>query len=126
MTRPSAEMIATAQERIVDTILESLMSVSAFAIRRSLHRIFYVGYQEMEEVLRVLGYPKDVHAVFLHQMFLPFNADYIFPPGADHNRAATWERLSAACTELEETFELKVTAYVDLLADMPLDYVTEL
>lgn len=126
MTRPTTEEVSAAQERIVDAIADSLMSVSAFAIRKSLYRIFYVGHEQMEKLLVGLGYPKEVHKEFLHEMFYPFNADSIFPTGADHNRAAVWERLSAACTELEETFEPKVTAYVDLLADMPLDYVTEL
>lgn len=119
-------MVLAARDRIVETIMESLMSVSAFALQKSLYRIFYVGYEEMERVLGVLEYPKDVHKEFLHEMFAPFNADSVFLPDSDNDRAAVWERVSAACIELEETFEPKVTAYVDLLADMPLDYVTEL
>lgn len=126
MSRPSPEMVLAARDRIVDTIMESLMSVSAFALRKSLYRIFYVGYEEMERVLGVLGYPKDVHKEFLREMFAPFNADSVFLPGSDNDRAEVWERVSAACAELEETFEPRVTAYVDLLADMPLDYVAEL
>lgn len=123
MTRPTAEEVAAAQERIADAIADSLMSVSAFAIRKSLYRIFYVGHEQMEKLLVGLGYPKEVHREFLHEMFYPFNADSIFPTGVDNDRAAAWARLSAACAEFEETFEPSVTAHVDLLADMPLDYV---